>query len=116
MGEFPIRLVAIRPSTIVWSAVALLLAATPSTVRAQAPHTWNFINDQLVDEPLDPASASANVEAGVIYLHYLYHLKGGDGDATVASYFQGQHRDEVLPETQAYVGEIRADQADFAGG
>jgi N-acetylmuramoyl-L-alanine amidase len=80
------------------------------------PDTWNFINDQLVDEPLDPASATDNVKAGVIYLHYLYHLTGGDGDATVASYYQGPNREEVLPETQAYVREIRDDKADFAGG
>jgi N-acetylmuramoyl-L-alanine amidase len=80
------------------------------------PDTWNFINDQLVDEPLDPASAADNVEAGVVYLHYLYHLTGGDGDATVASYFQGPNRDQILPETHTYLREIRDDEADFAGG
>lgn len=80
------------------------------------PDTWDFINGQLVEEPLDPASATDNVEAGVIYLHYLYHLTGGDGDGTVASYYQGPNRDELLPETRAYVREIRADEADFAGG
>ena len=77
---------------------------------------WNFINEHLVDEPLDPASATDNVEAGVIYLHYLYHLTGRDGNATLASYFQGPNREEVLPETHAYVREIRDDEADFAGG
>lgn len=79
------------------------------------PDTWSFINDQLVDEPLDPASATDNVEAGVIYLHHLYHLMGGDGDRTVASYYQGPNRDEILPETDAYVREVRDDQAAFAG-
>jgi hypothetical protein len=49
-------------------------------------------------------------------LHYLYHLKGGDGQATVASYHQGPHGEKILPETERYVGEIRDDQADFAGG
>jgi N-acetylmuramoyl-L-alanine amidase len=80
------------------------------------PDTWKFINEHLVDEPLDPASATDNVSAGVIYLHYLYHLTGGDGDATVASYFQGPNREEVLPETHAYVREIRDDEAYLAGG
>jgi len=56
------------------------------------------------------------VEAGVIYLHHLYHLKGGDGQATVASYFQGPNRETPLPETQAYLREIRDDEAEFAGG
>jgi N-acetylmuramoyl-L-alanine amidase len=80
------------------------------------PDTWNFINEQLVDEPLDPTSATGNVEAGVIYLHYLYHLTGGDGDATVASYHQGPNRQSLLPEARAYVREIRDDEAEFAGG
>jgi N-acetylmuramoyl-L-alanine amidase len=80
------------------------------------PDTWNFVDQQLTDRPLDPASATDNVEAGVLYLHHLYHLKGGDGQATVASYFQGPNREGLLPETQAYLQEIRDDEADFAGG
>jgi N-acetylmuramoyl-L-alanine amidase len=80
------------------------------------PDTWNFIDQQLANRPLDPASATDNVEAGVLYLHHLYHVKGGDGDATVASYYQGPNRERLLPETQTYLNEIRDDQADFAGG
>jgi len=80
------------------------------------PETWDFIDQHLAAEPLDPASASDNVKAGVLYLHYLYHLKGGDGQATVASYYQGPNRQEILPETERYVSEIRDDQADFAAG
>jgi LysM repeat protein len=80
------------------------------------PDTWSFIDGQLADHPLDPTSATDNVEAGVLYLHYLYHLTSGDGDATVASYYQGPNRDDILPETETYVGEIREDQVLFAGG
>jgi N-acetylmuramoyl-L-alanine amidase len=80
------------------------------------PDTWDFIDEQLAVEPLDPTSATDNVKSGVLYLHYLYHLKGGDGQATVASYYQGPNRQEILPETETYVGEIRDDQADFIGG
>jgi soluble lytic murein transglycosylase-like protein len=80
------------------------------------PDTWSFIEEQLAEQPLDPASAIDNVKAGVLYLHYLYHLKGGDGNATVSSYFQGPNREELLPETRTYVREIREDQAEFAGG
>src|SRR5262245_20649534 len=32
------------------------------------PETWNFIDQQLAVEPLDPTSASDNVKAGVLYL------------------------------------------------
>jgi hypothetical protein len=52
----------------------------------------------------------------VIYLHYLYHLKGDDGNAAVASYYQGPNRERLLPETKTYVREVREDQAEFAGG
>jgi soluble lytic murein transglycosylase-like protein len=80
------------------------------------PDTWSFIVEQLAEGTLDPASVIDNVEAGVIYLHYLYHLKGDDGDAAVASYYQGPNREGLLPETKTYVREIRDDQAEFAGG
>jgi LysM repeat protein len=80
------------------------------------PDTWDFIEQQLAEQPLDPASALDNVKAGVIYLHYLYHLKGGDGDATVSSYYQGPNRDSILAETETYLREVRDDQAEFAGG
>lgn len=73
-------------------------------------NTWNFIDAQVADRPLDATSATDNVKAGALYLHYLYHLKGGDGQATAASYYQGPNRDEILPETEAYVREIHHDE------
>jgi N-acetylmuramoyl-L-alanine amidase len=105
--------------SIAWNESAFNNAAVSSAgargVMQIIPDTWTFIEDQLAEEPLDPASAIDNVEAGVMYLHYLYHLKGGDGHATVASYFQGPNRERVLPETETYVREIRDDEAEFAG-
>jgi N-acetylmuramoyl-L-alanine amidase len=106
--------------SIAWNESAFNNAAVSSAgargVMQIMPDTWDFITGQLVAQPLDPASASDNVEAGVIYLHHLYHLKGGDGQATVASYFQGPNREGLLPETETYVREIRDDEAEFAGG
>ena len=78
------------------------------------PGTWDFIDQQLAEQPLDPASAVDNVKAGVLYLHYLYHLKGGDGQATVASYYQGPNRHGILPETETYLDAIRHDQAHYS--
>ena len=95
---------------------SLVSSAGARGVMQIIPDTWNFVDGQLVAEPLDPTSAIDNVEAGVAYLHHLYHLKGGDGDATVASYYQGPNRETLLPETETYVGEIRDDEQDFAGG
>jgi len=80
------------------------------------PDTWSFIDQYLAEQPLDPASAMDNVRAGVIYLHYLYHLKDGDGDAAVSSYYQGPNRESILPQTRDYVREIRKDEALFTGG
>jgi N-acetylmuramoyl-L-alanine amidase len=95
---------------------AVVSSADARGVMQIIPDTWNFIDAQLADGPLDPTSATDNVKAGVLYLHYLYHLKGGDGQATVASYYQGPNRDEILPETEAYVREIRDEQVEFVGG
>jgi len=106
--------------SIAWNESAFSNAAVSGagarSVMQIIPDTWNFIDQQLADRPLDPASAIDNVEAGVLYLHHLYHLKDGDGDATVASYFQGPNREALLPETRTYLHEIRDDQADFAPG
>jgi murein DD-endopeptidase MepM/ murein hydrolase activator NlpD len=106
--------------SIAWNESAFSNAAVSSAegrgVMQIIPATWNFIQEQLTAPPLDPASATDNVKAGVIYLHHLYHLKGGDGQATVASYHQGPSREGLLAETRTYLHEIRHDQAHFAGG
>jgi N-acetylmuramoyl-L-alanine amidase len=95
---------------------SLVSSAGARGVMQIIPDTWEYIDEQLVAEPFDPTSAIDNVEAGVVYLHHLYHLTGGDGDATVASYFQGPNREDLLPETQTYIREVRDDELEFAGG
>jgi N-acetylmuramoyl-L-alanine amidase len=106
--------------SIAWNESAFNNAAVSSAgargVMQIMPDTWSYIAEQLTPQPLDPASAIDNVEAGVIYLHHLYHLTGGDAQATVASYFQGPNREGLLPETETYVREIRDDEAEFAAG
>lgn len=106
--------------SIAWNESAFNNAAV-STAGARGvmqitPDTWNFIDEQLTEQPLDAASATDNVKAGVIYLHHIYHLRGGDGQATVASYFQGPNRETLLPETRIYLRAVRDDEAEFAGG
>jgi N-acetylmuramoyl-L-alanine amidase len=106
--------------SIAWNESAFSNAAVSSAgargVMQIIPDTWNFIDEQLTEQPLDPASATDSVKAGVIYLHHLYHLKGGDGQATLASYVQGPNSEALRPETQTYLREIRDDEAEFAGG
>jgi len=95
---------------------AAVSSANARGVMQIIPSTWEFIDQQLAAEPLDPTSATDNVEAGVIYLHHLYHQSGGRGRATIASYFQGPNREGLLPETREYVSTNRAAEGDIAGG
>jgi N-acetylmuramoyl-L-alanine amidase len=80
------------------------------------PDTWDFVNEQLTDTPLSSVSALSNVEAGTIYLHHLYHLMGGDREATIAAYFQGPNRDRLLPETQNYLSKVLQTKAELEAG
>lgn len=80
------------------------------------PETWTFVEQGLPGAPLSTTSALSNVEAGARYLHHLYHVNGGDPDATVGSYYQGPNRESLLPETRDYINIVRARQAGLSGG
>jgi LysM repeat protein len=84
------------------------------------PGTWNWINENLAGQtPLAPASAASNVRGGVLLLHSLLESTNGNQGQAAAGYFQGLP--SVLqsgedPETQQYVGNVRALQERFGGG
>ena len=94
---------------------SLVSSAGARGVMQIMPDTWEFIGQQLAGQPLSSVSASANVEAGVIYLHHLYHVSGGDPYRTGASYVQGPNRDEILPEAHDYVERVRSAEAELLG-
>lgn len=82
------------------------------------PGTWDWINEALAGETLQPASASDNVRGGVLLLHSLLDATGGDESLAIAGYYQGlpsvrQHG--VFPETQHYVENVQALQGQFGG-
>jgi len=82
------------------------------------PPTWEWIDDNLAEGPLDSASAHDNIRAGAMYLNYLRRAAGDERKA-LASYYQGLDsvkRDGLLPETELYVDSVQAHQANRFGG
>jgi soluble lytic murein transglycosylase-like protein len=54
------------------------------------PATWTWIDHYLTpSDPLGTASAAENIRAGVLLLHQLLQVSGGNESLAVAGYFQG---------------------------
>jgi soluble lytic murein transglycosylase-like protein len=82
------------------------------------PGTWSWVNSNLAGPPLDPSSATGNVEAGVLYLGQLLRDTGGDPAQAVAAYYQGLGSVRaigMLPETRRYVDDVLALRTRFGG-
>ncbi len=79
------------------------------------PGTWDFIQSNLASYQLNPYSTQDNVNAGGLYLHYLERTMGNE-DAAIGAYYQGPNsvRERgLLPETQHYVANVRANANRF---
>ena len=76
------------------------------------PTTWLWIDRYLTpSNPLGTASAAENVRAGVLLLHQLLQLTGGDEQLAVAGYFQGLssvRRYGMFASTKQYVADVLA--------
>jgi N-acetylmuramoyl-L-alanine amidase len=97
---------------------AAVSSANARGVMQVLPGTWDWIQQNLASEPLDPASATDNVHAGVLYLDQLLQDTGGDEAAALAAYYQGLgsvQSSGVLPETQRYVDNVMALRGRFGG-
>jgi soluble lytic murein transglycosylase-like protein len=97
---------------------SMVSSANARGVMQVMPGTWNWIQRNLVGAPLDPASTTDNVRAGVLYLHQLLRDSGGDPSLAVAGYYQGLgsvKRVGMLPETQRYVANVMALRSRFGG-
>ena len=81
------------------------------------PTTWVWIDRYLTpSDPLGTASAAENVRAGVLLLHQLLQVTGGNERLAVAGYFQGLasiRRFGMYPSTRQYVGDVLALAARF---
>jgi soluble lytic murein transglycosylase-like protein len=98
---------------------AMVSSANARGVMQVMPGTWSYVQQNLLNgRSLNPASATDNVTAGVLYLKSLLNQTGGNEAAAIAGYYQGlgsvQSRG-VLPETAHYVANVEALRSRFGG-
>ena len=97
---------------------AMVSSANARGVMQVMPGTWDYVQQNLAQRPLDPASATDNVHAGVIYLKQLLNQTGGDENAAIAGYYQGlssvQNRG-LYDDTARYVANVQALRSRFGG-
>jgi LysM repeat protein len=80
------------------------------------PSTWDYVQENLANAPLNPASPVDNVRAGSLLLADLLR-KTGDEATAIAAYYQGLgsvRRIGMLPETRQYVANVQALRDRFA--
>jgi LysM repeat protein len=98
---------------------SMVSSANARGVMQVMPGTWSYVQQNLLNgRSLNPASATDNVTAGVLYLKSLLNQTGGNEAAAIAGYYQGlgsvQSRG-VLPETAHYVANVEALRSRFGG-
>jgi soluble lytic murein transglycosylase-like protein len=98
---------------------SMVSSANARGVMQVMPGTWSYVQQNLLNgRSLNPASATDNVTAGVLYLKSLLNQTGGDESAAIAGYYQGLgsvHSRGVLPETAHYVANVQALRGRFGG-
>jgi N-acetylmuramoyl-L-alanine amidase len=98
---------------------SMVSAANARGVMQVMPGTWSYVQQNLLGgRSLNPASATDNVTAGVLYLKSLLNQTGGNESAAIAGYYQGLgsvHSRGVLPETAHYVANVQALRSRFGG-
>jgi soluble lytic murein transglycosylase-like protein len=97
---------------------AMLSSANARGVMQILPGTWEWVQSNLAQSPLDPSSPADNVRAGSLYLAQLLRDTGGDARMAAAAYYQGLssvRRIGMLPETRQYVDNVMALRARFGG-
>ena len=97
---------------------AMVSSANARGVMQVMPGTWDYVQQNLAQRPLDPSSATDNVHAGVMYLKRLLDETGGDESTAIAGYYQGLQsvRDRGLyDDTEQYVANVQALRGRFGG-
>src|SRR4051812_46611777 len=97
---------------------SMVSSANARGIMQVMPGTWSYVQQNLAGRPLDPASATDNVHAGVLYLKRLLNETGGDESAAIAGYYQGlgsvQSRG-MFDDTKQYVANVQALRSRFGG-
>jgi soluble lytic murein transglycosylase-like protein len=96
----------------------MVSSANARGVMQVMPGTWDYVESNLAGRKLDPASATDNVHAGVIYLQHLLEQTGGDEASAIAGYYQGLgsvRSRGLYDDTQQYVANVQALRSRFGG-
>jgi len=96
----------------------MVSSANARGVMQVMPGTWDYVQRNLASRPLNPASASDNVTAGVLYLRSLLRQTGGNESAAIAAYYQGLgalRSRGMFTDTQRYVANVQALRSRFGG-
>jgi LysM repeat protein len=97
---------------------AMVSSANARGVMQVMPGTWDYVQQNLAQRPLDPNSATDNVHAGVMYLKRLLDETGGDENAAIAGYYQGLRSVSergMYDDTARYVENVQALRGRFGG-
>jgi soluble lytic murein transglycosylase-like protein len=97
---------------------AMVSSANARGVMQVMPGTWDWIQQNLAHGPLDPASPTDNVHAGVMYLQHLLDQTGGDESTAIAGYYQGLgavRSRGLFDDTKQYVNNVQALRGRFGG-
>jgi soluble lytic murein transglycosylase-like protein len=96
----------------------MVSSANARGVMQVMPGTWQFVEQNLAGRRLDPASATDNTTAGVLYLKHLLADSGGDEATAIAGYYQGLSSVRargMYSDTQRYVANVQALRSRFGG-
>jgi soluble lytic murein transglycosylase-like protein len=97
---------------------AMVSSANARGIMQVMPGTWDWVQQNLATQQLNPDSAEDNVRAGSMYLARLLRDAGGDERLATAGYYQGLasvRRIGLLPETEQYVANVMALRSRFGG-
>ena len=93
-------------------------AANARGVMQVMPGTWDYVQQNLAQRKLNPASAHDNVTAGVLYLKQLLNQTGGNESDAIAAYYQGLgalRSRGVFDDTKQYIANVQALRGRFGG-
>jgi soluble lytic murein transglycosylase-like protein len=96
----------------------MVSSANARGVMQVMPGTWDYVQQNLTSQKLDPNSATDNVTAGVLYLKSLLNQTGGDESSAIAAYYQGLgalRSRGVFDDTAKYVANVQALRSRFGG-
>jgi N-acetylmuramoyl-L-alanine amidase len=97
---------------------SMVSSANARGVMQVMPGTWDYVQQNLAQNQLDPNSATDNVHAGVLYLKRLLDETGGDENSAIAGYYQGLksvRERGMYDDTSQYVDNVQALRSRFGG-